>query len=271
MCIRDSCQDELVVMKEVIRQVNEIKDQARQKAILPTVKEMMVKCWGLCMKGKSLDRFDDYAEEKLTGGSPQCREEVLGYKQPLWNWSRYVDFEKSDNFHNKLLTAAKSECYKQTPLCSDILQIFQMIYKFAGTGVHEWYLHHYTRVYGYFIRECYIHETRSNPNAKCLTFIQQAQAKIEDALTTSKNYEAVADQLRAARTLSEQFAQCVTKKDASELCPSVAKSLPDMITRAIFSANNNEMKSKITSVKEAVKDVMGACSKSSQQEEVHCV
>eukprot|EP01016_Furgasonia_blochmanni_P022316 TRINITY_DN24352_c0_g1_i1.p1 TRINITY_DN24352_c0_g1~~TRINITY_DN24352_c0_g1_i1.p1 ORF type:complete len:156 (-),score=27.02 TRINITY_DN24352_c0_g1_i1:72-539(-) len=146
-----------------------------------------------------------------------------------------------------------------------IMDLAQLIHLYTNSEVMSSFAHQYIRVYGDFVSKCFISKTQPVVEQDCLSFIHQVQKKVKVAVSESKDFEAYAFQLRGARTLAKEFAECTEKNSLNELCTLVAKPLPDIITRAVFSVNYSDAKKSILSVEESLKDILEVCSRSSQE------
>eukprot|EP01016_Furgasonia_blochmanni_P039909 TRINITY_DN5022_c0_g2_i3.p1 TRINITY_DN5022_c0_g2~~TRINITY_DN5022_c0_g2_i3.p1 ORF type:complete len:435 (+),score=23.88 TRINITY_DN5022_c0_g2_i3:179-1483(+) len=260
----DICYSEWRGLIAITNQVNKTKDQARLDAILPILKEMLAHGLHICMVNVELNRT--YENFNVSGFSRPCWNLVERQESMLRKYSLNTYFLRNDSVNNELVNSSRGECFIQSPECSEVFQLSQTIYSFVSVNPPKWFFNLYTRAYGYFIRECSINSTRRKKEDKCQSFIEQVQTKINAAVKSFTDYDTLALQLRATRTLAEEFVQCVDRREDAEFCQTIAKALPTLITRAIFSRNANEMKTRITSIEEASKDIINVCFTSSEQE-----
>eukprot|EP01016_Furgasonia_blochmanni_P054000 TRINITY_DN8833_c0_g1_i2.p1 TRINITY_DN8833_c0_g1~~TRINITY_DN8833_c0_g1_i2.p1 ORF type:complete len:132 (-),score=22.46 TRINITY_DN8833_c0_g1_i2:184-579(-) len=102
------------------------------------------------------------------------------------------------------------------------------------------------------------------PKGACKIFLQQTSKQIQKTVAEVKGFDELVENMRASRNLAQQLLGCLQKEydvanESDELCFSLAKAFPDVLLRASFITNHNELKRKSEIVRDMANDLAGAC------------
>eukprot|EP01016_Furgasonia_blochmanni_P043841 TRINITY_DN6018_c0_g2_i2.p1 TRINITY_DN6018_c0_g2~~TRINITY_DN6018_c0_g2_i2.p1 ORF type:complete len:382 (+),score=66.91 TRINITY_DN6018_c0_g2_i2:50-1195(+) len=207
-----------------------------------------------------------------TRGTVDCQNQAKTIFRSSLSNLKESNEERMNEYRSIMDLGQNSNCFSQSPRCLGLLALTSINYvKLNYTYVCWAPEDMHARLFHSYIEACMssVEPTPPSPQPEpenaCLNHLLQTQKRVNDSINTKSSYDQRALELRGARTLALRFSQCVANDNTgvySSLCVQLSKSLPNIITTAIFSSTPQDQKRRANTVVTDSIDLVEICSTS---------